>query len=270
VTSILFKDGGDTLGYTILEDISGRKATEARLKKVYDAQEAIRHTVAHDLKSPIYNIRTLSRFLQKQLEKQRAVPDPQQSPQYLAMIKEACEKAYRIIEDLLLVGELESSGYSLPKQNTDLNTFLESQVALFRVTAQQKGVAIQVQLPIEPIFAPVHPQKLARVVDNLLSNAVKFTHPGGQITLSLQQAAKKAILQVRDTGVGIPPSLQSSVFEKFTKANRSGTQGETTTGLGLFIAKQIVEWHHGMIWLESQEGEGTTFYVELPLGQSVP
>jgi two-component system sensor histidine kinase VicK len=62
VTSILFKDGGDTLGYTILEDISGRKATEARLKKVYDAQEAIMHTVAHDLKSPIHNIRTLSRF----------------------------------------------------------------------------------------------------------------------------------------------------------------------------------------------------------------
>ena len=74
---------------------------------------------------------------------------------------------------------------------------------------------------------------------------------------------------MRDTGVGIPPSLQSTVFEKFTKANRSGTQGETTTGLGLFIAKQLVEWHNGKIWLESREGEGTTFYVELPLGQSV-
>jgi two-component system sensor histidine kinase VicK len=86
----------------------------------------------------------------------------------------------------------------------------------------------------------------------------------------LQQETKQAILQVRDTGVGIPPSLQGSVFEKFTKANRSGTQGEETTGLGLFIAKQIVEWHNGRIWLESQEGEGTTFYVELPLGPSLP
>ena len=215
---------------------------------------------------PIHNIRTLSRFLQKQVEKQRAVPAPQKSLQYIAMINEACEKAYQIIEDLLLVGELESSDYALPTQTTDLNTFLESQVALFLVTAQQKGVAIQEQLPIEPVFATVHPQKLARVVDNLLSNAIKFTHPGGQITLSLHQEAKKAILQVRDTGVGIPPFLQSSVFEKFTKANRSGTQGETTTGLGLFIAKQIVEWHHGTIWLESQEQAGTTFYVELPLG----
>jgi two-component system sensor histidine kinase VicK len=150
------------------------------------------------------------------------------------MINEACENAYQIIEDLLLVGELESSDYALPTQTTDLNTFLESQVALFLVTAQQKGVAIQVQLPIKSVFATVHPQKLARVVDNLLSNAIKFTHPGGQITLSLQQEAKKVILQVRDTGVGIPPFLQSSVFEKFTKANRSGTQGENTTGLGLF------------------------------------
>jgi two-component system sensor histidine kinase VicK len=110
---------------------------------------------------------------------------------------------------------------------------------------------------------------LARVLDNLLSNAVKFTHPGGQITLSLQQEANKVILKVRDNGVGIPQSLQGSVFEKFTKANRSGTEGETTTGLGLFIAKQIVEWHNGKIWLESREGEGTTFYVELPLGECV-
>jgi two-component system sensor histidine kinase VicK len=198
------------------------------------------HTVAHDLKNPVHTIKTLSRFLQKQTEKQPAVPDPQKSLQYISMIDEACEKAYRIIEDLLLVGELESTDYALPTQTTDLNTFLQSQVALFRVTAQQKGVAIQEQLPAEPVFAPVHPQKLARVVDNLLSNAVKFTHPGGQITLSLQQEAYKVILQVRDTGVGIPPSLQSSVFEKFTKANRSGTEGEETTGLGLFIARQIV------------------------------
>jgi two-component system sensor histidine kinase VicK len=269
VTSILFKDGGDTLGYTILEDISGRKATEVRLKKVYDAQEAIMHTVAHDLKNPIHTIKTLSRFLQKQTEKQPAVPAPENSLQYISMINEACEKAYRIIEDLLLVGELESSGYSLPRQNTDLSAFLQSQVALFGVAAQQKGVAIQVQLPIEPVFATVHPQKLARVIDNLLSNAVKFTHPGGQITLSLQQEANKVILKVRDNGVGIPQSLQGSVFEKFTKANRSGTEGETTTGLGLFIAKQIVEWHNGKIWLESREGEGTTFYVELPLGECV-
>jgi two-component system sensor histidine kinase VicK len=103
-------------------------------------------------------------------------------------------------------------------------------------------------------------------LDNLLSNAVKFTPEGGQVLVSLrQQEAKKVVLQVSDNGVGIPNALQDSVFDKFTKANRQGTGGEITIGLGLFIAKQIVELHQGKIWLESREQEGTTFYVELPV-----
>jgi two-component system sensor histidine kinase VicK len=101
-------------------------------------------------------------------------------------------------------------------------------------------------------------------LENLLSNAVKFTHAGGQVTISLKNKGKKVLLQVSDTGIGIPQKLQTSIFDKFTKANRKGTKGESTTGLGLFIVKQIVDIHHGKIWLESEEGIGTTFFIELP------
>ncbi len=102
-----------------------------------------------------------------------------------------------------------------------------------------------------------------RVVENLLSNAVKFTDPGGQITISLKQEGRRVMLQISDTGIGIPAHLQPTLFNMFTKAGREGTQGETTTGLGLYIVKQIVEMHGGTIRVVSQENVGTSFFIHL-------
>lgn len=131
--------------------------------------------------------------------------------------------------------------------------------------ARQKGVGLRTDFQVGSTHVPIHVEKFARVLENLLSNAIKFTQAGGQVTVSVQPEGQRIILKVQDNGIGIPESLQKSVFNKFTKANRQGTQGETTTGLGLFIAKQIVTLHGGTIWLESSENEGTTFYVALPL-----
>ena len=82
------------------------------------------------------------------------------------------------------------------------------------------------------------------------------------VTISLRGEDQRALLQVSDNGIGIPKHLQPHLFEKFTKANRRGTQGESTTGLGLHIVNQIVEMHKGKIWLESEENQGTTFFIE--------
>lgn len=264
VNSVLFRDGEETLGYTILEDITGRKTLEARLQKMYDAQETVMHTVAHDLKNPVHTIKTLTGFLTKEMGKLPATGSPEQSLTFINMIGQACEKVYAIINDLLLIGQMESPHSTFRKQTTHLNPLLAAQLSPFGVTAGQKGVTFRAEVPSEPVLAAIYPEKFARVVDNLLSNAVKFTPEGGVVTVSLREEARKVILKVTDTGVGIPAHLQESVFDKFTRANRRGTGGEATTGLGLFIARQIVELHGGRIWLESNEGEGTAFFVELP------
>jgi two-component system sensor histidine kinase VicK len=102
------------------------------------------------------------------------------------------------------------------------------------------------------------------VLENLISNAVKFTQPTGQVSIILKKKGKNTLLQIKDTGIGIPESLQATIFQKFTKAGRNGTAGEPTTGLGLYIVKQIIEKHQGTIQVESQENVGTTFIIELP------
>jgi two-component system sensor histidine kinase VicK len=158
---------------------------------------------------------------------------------------------------------MELGNKSLQKESIDLKTFIESQLPAFELYAKQKGVKLNIHLPTEDVYAHINQEKMIRVVENLLSNAIKFTGVGGEITIALKKESQKVQLQVSDTGIGIPEPIQKSVFNKFTKANRQGTGGEATTGLGLYIVKQIVDLHKGKVWLESKENQGTSFFVEL-------
>lgn len=263
VTSIIFRDQGTTLGYTIVEDINNRKQMEFKLKKLYDNQETMMHMVAHDLKSPLFNIKLLSDLLREKLEDLPMVEREKKEEcfEVLNMIQDSYEETFAIIEDLLLIGELESSGEDL--EETNLKAFIQSQLTTLGVNAQKKGISVSFLCPEESVYAHINQRKFSRVLINLFSNAVKFTYPGKQITISLKNKDHTALLQVSDTGIGIPEKLQANIFDKFTRANRVGTEGETTTGLGLYIVKHIVDLHQGKIWVESQENAGTTFFIEL-------
>ena len=262
VTSIVFRDNGANLGYTIVEDISERKALEMNLKKLYDYQEAMTHMVAHDLKSPLNNIKSLNGFLKKNLDKLLTAENGKENQNLtmINMISETCDKAFAIIKDLLLIGGFQSNEAF---ERTDLKIFIKAQLPILWVEADKKGIDIRFLYPEEPTYAHINQEKIARVLENLLSNAVKFTHAGGQVTLSLKNKGQRVILQVSDTGIGIPDILKPSIFHKFTKSNRNGTQGEVTTGLGLYIVKQIVDIHKGKIWVDSQENVGTSIFIEL-------
>ena len=180
---------------------------------------------------------------------------------YLALIQSSCAHAHNLLQDVLYVGDLDEHG--LQKRPTGLNAYLTLQLDLHRLAAQGKGIALALDLPSAPLHARLHPEKFGRVLNNLLGNALKFTPTGGTVTVGLGEHAGKVRLTVQDTGIGIPGKLHGNLFDKFNPTRRAGLQGETTTGLGLFIAKQIVELHGGAIWLESREREGTTFFIEL-------
>lgn len=259
VTSIIFRDNDINLGYTIVEDISKRKALEEDLKKLYEYQETIMHMVAHDLKSPINNIKSLSGFLKQNLEAGES-KKKDQSLTFINLISHTCDKAYAIIRDLLLIGEFKSNQAF---EKTDMRNFIESELPLLQENARKKEIEIRFHYPPQPVYTNINREKFMRVLENLVSNAIKFTLAGGQITISLQQEGSKVLLQVSDNGIGIPATLQNTIFNKFTRANRIGTEGESTTGLGLYIVKQIVDIHKGKIWIESKENVGTSFFIEL-------
>lgn len=102
------------------------------------------------------------------------------------------------------------------------------------------------------------------IIENLLTNAYKFTNDDGRIEVSVEERQGTILIKVADNGIGIPEKLQLLIFDKFTKARRRGTQGEQTVGLGMHLIRTMVEQLEGRIWFESQEGVGSTFFVELP------
>lgn len=263
VTSTRFPDGDEELGYTQLEDISARKALEVSLKRLYDAQETIMHLVTHDLKTPITHIQLLADLLQRQVD---AVVGPvggsaEEATRYLALIRQACAEVDKLLKDVLFLGSLDAA--HLKKQSTDLNAFLEKRLAAHQLVAHDKGIALVLHLPPQPVHANLNADTFGRVVDNLVSNALKFTPAGGQITVGVQEEAGRALLTVQDNGIGIPEALQAQLFDKFSPSARLGVAGETSTGLGLFITRQIVQLHRGKLWVESSEGNGASFFVEL-------
>ena len=261
VTSIIFEDEGRNLGYTILEDINERKSLEKKAKRLYEAQELVMNTVAHDLKSPLNTIQLLSGIIRLNLEKQQT----DQALLHLSLLDKTCSRKDVIINDLLLIGELELEEGALQKTTVNVVEIANTIIEQLHAKAQKKNVAIVQESPEAIVFAHVDREKLSRVLENLVSNAIKFTQSSGQIVVSVKEEEEHMLLQVKDQGIGIPESIQPSIFNKFTKAKRKGTAGEQTTGLGLFIAKRIVDRHNGKIWFESVENEGSTFYVRIPL-----
>jgi two-component system sensor histidine kinase VicK len=258
VTSIRFSDGGEELGYTQLEDISDRKAAELSLKRLYDAQETVLHLVTHDLQAPIGHIQLLADLLQHQLDAAQQAPD---TARYLGLIRQACADATKLLQDVLLLGALDANQLKL--QPTDLAALLRQRLEAHRLVAHEKGLALVLAVPPKPLSANLSADIFGRVIDNLVSNALKFTPTGGRVTVELREQAGRVLLVVRDTGIGIPRALQSGLFEKFSTSARAGVGGEASTGLGLFITRHIVQQHRGKLWVESEEGAGTSFFVEL-------
>ncbi|QKG53435.1 PAS domain-containing sensor histidine kinase [Hymenobacter sp. BRD67] len=259
VTSFRFFDGDQELGYTQLEDISDRKAMELRLKRLYDAQETILHLVAHDLKAPIGHIQLLADLLQDQLPTDEPAAD---TARYLALIRQACADATHLLHNVLVLGALD--GTRLAKRPHNLGPWLTQRLAPHQLVAHKKGLALTLDVPEQPVQANLNAESFGRVVDNLVSNALKFTPAGGQVRVAVQHTGERVQLTVSDTGIGIPEALQPDLFEKFSPSARAGVGGEAGTGLGLFITRQIVQQHHGKLWVESQEGVGSCFFVELP------
>ena len=263
VTSVLFPDEDGELGYTTLEDITARKQLELSNQRLYDTQETMLHLAAHDLKAPIANILLITNLLRSHagVLGMDAATDRPDVEQLLGLVEQACGSANALLRDILFLGQLEAT--RLTKHRTNLGAFLDKRLAVFRLAAQDKGIHLRLQRPKSPIHANIQAEKFGRILDNLLTNALNFTPGGGTIYVGLRQLKGHTRLVVRDTGLGIPEALQPHVFDKFTPAARPGLYGDTTTGLGLFITKQIVEMHRGKIWLESKENAGTTFFIDL-------
>jgi two-component system, OmpR family, sensor histidine kinase VicK len=246
------------IGYA--QDITDQKQYNNTLKRHSDKKNAILNILSHDLAGPLSMIHNLSTMLEEDM---RSTGNGEIN-KLISLIERTSLQGMQLIQDFIKQEFLESAAVDLIRRRVDLVQKIRELMEEYQSTQGMTGKTFHFLSSAEKVFLNLDDSKFLQVINNLISNAIKFTPDGGEITVSLEEKEDTVLIQVADTGIGIPEKYHAILFDKFTRARRTGIKGEPSVGLGMSIIKTIVEWHQGKIWFESQENKGTTFYIEVP------
>jgi signal transduction histidine kinase len=215
--------------------------------------------ISHDLRTPLTSI---IGYVELSLE-DLAPPLDDERRGYLQIVSRSSERLLRLVDDLLFVARLQAGRLILERSDLDLCTIAAQAAQEARPRAEAKHLELEF-IGGSPVMIEGDKGRLFQLLDNLISNAIKFTPEGGRVEIRAVPADGVAVLEVSDTGMGLGPDEAELVFDRFFRSSRVVAQQVPGTGLGLFIARAIVDAHAGTIAASAHEGGGTTFHVELP------
>ena len=251
--------GGVLVGGT-LRDISEQKAYQANADRFNARKNAALEILSHDLSGSFAQVQQIADYLRRELP----VPANSRVPELLRVLKTTSQNSMEMIRGLVAIEFLASVNTDLKRDRVEVGAVLGEALDQLQQGEALLGHRFTYSLPPAPVYANLDVNKFTQVLTNLVSNAFKFTPDEGQVSVTVEASPGCVRLHVRDTGIGIPAALLPVLFERFTPARRPGLRGEPTNGLGLMLCKTIVEWHQGTITVDSVEGVGTTFTVEIP------
>jgi heavy metal sensor kinase len=194
----------------------------------------------------------------------RTLRDPDEYQRVLKSALEEIDRLTRLVEGLLLLARADAGVLRMDHQSVDLAQLVEDVYRQAKILADARNIRLLLG-EMEPLSIQGDYERLRRVLLNLVDNGIKYTPAGGRVTLALQREGQWASFQVADSGIGLSPEDRERIFERFYRSAEARSQGEGGSGLGLCIARSIVEAHGGRIQVESTPGQGSTFTVLLPL-----
>jgi len=231
-----------------------------RLRELDRLKDEFISLVSHELRTPLTSIRGYLELLLDggagELTKDQA--------RFLGVVDRNSKRLMHLVGDLLFLAQVEAGKLTLELGDVDLHDVVAEAVEAAKPSADERGIALRAAIDPTPSILGDR-SRLAQVLDNLVSNALKFTTSGGSVDVRLSSASGHAVLEVRDTGMGIAPGEQEQLFERFFRSSEATDRAIPGTGLGLAIVKAIVERHEGRIEVESATGNGTTMRVRLPV-----
>ncbi len=213
-------------------------------------------SVSHELRTPLTAIKGFAETLAGEVE--------EKNRSHVLPILRNADRLIRIVENLLVLSELEEKGIQLEREDVDLRLLVESILKIFEPRAREKNLGLRFEADGDVPSVQGDSFRIEQMVINLVDNAIKYTDQG-EVRVSLKKGLNSLVLEVRDTGTGIPEESQERIFERFYVVDRSRSRKMGGAGLGLSIVKHIVNLHGGTIRVESKIGQGATFAVSLPL-----
>ncbi|HET7404396.1 MAG TPA: ATP-binding protein, partial [Usitatibacter sp.] len=238
-------------------DILERTARE--LREHARRKDEFLATLAHELRNPLAPLRNGLELMRLDNVDHGTIVKAR------GMMQRQFDQLVRLVDDLLDVSRVSRGKLELRRKEMDLAQTLRTAVEACQPSMAQRGHAFVAAIPAQRILVDGDPARLTQVFANLLNNAAKYTEPGGRVELSLAMHGEEAVVSVKDNGTGIPPEMQERIFDIFTQVDRSLERSQGGLGIGLNIAKRLVELHGGRIAVQSAgPGRGTEFTVSLP------
>jgi len=237
-----------------------QKSELEKAQEVIKLKDEFVFIATHDLRTPVTAIKGFVDLSKDKIEV--AQGDLKEN---FEAISESTERLEQLVDDLLEVARSESGTIKIEVAPVNFDEVAEASIKEIEYTASKRNIKVAYTPSANGLKVLANHEKLQEIMENLISNAVKYNKDGGSVTVLSRIENDNLIVEVTDTGFGIPNELHPKVFQKFFRARIEGTEGVTGTGLGLFVVRMLIEKMHGQIEFESQSGVGTTFRFCLPL-----
>ena len=253
-TTIIDKERNIQAVVTLLQDVT-------RFKNLDQMKSEFIATVSHEFRTPLTSLNMSIDILSQDL----LGPTNEKQKDLLNSAKDECERLTKLVKELLDLSKLESGRYKIKHEPLDLQSVIESAVRSLRLQFREKNVDLNIQIDHSAREVPGDQEQLSWVISNLVSNALRYTPPEGKVNVEAHKEDGDVCVCISDSGRGIPREAIESIFDKFVQVKQATDSTPGSVGLGLAIAKEVIEAHGGKIWVESQVGRGSSFYFTVPL-----
>lgn len=253
----------DALNQALQKEVVERQRAEAAVREASQRKDEFLATLAHELRNPLAAVSSALQLLQP------LPADRNQLAELHQIMRRQVEQLVRLIDDLMDMSRISRGKLTLRRERLPLAEVVNAVLDVSRPFVTAGNHKLTVQLPPEPIFVDADRVRLTQIVGNLLVNSAKYTPPGGKILLQASAQEGRAVIDVIDNGVGIPPEMLPKIFDLFTQVDSSKTRSHGGLGIGLTLVKTLVEMHGGQVEAASEGPQrGSRFTIRLPLAPS--